>query len=230
MDRTLGIGGSDAAAACGRSKWKTRYQLWLEKTGQLPPKVDTEEMRWGRRLEAAILEEYAEREGVQLKRSNITIRHPDIEWMTANLDGWHGNIVVDAKTSRMPDEWGDGGSDEIPEDYKFQGQHYLAVTGLDRVHFPTLFFGSTYKLFDVPRDEGFIVELIAQEHEFWRLVETKTPPTPANEEDCRLRWSTDNGQRVDALAESDIAKTFVDLAHVRKVRRAHKQLEESLRL
>lgn len=33
--RKEGIGGSDAAAIVGLSKWKSPYQLWLEKTGQV---------------------------------------------------------------------------------------------------------------------------------------------------------------------------------------------------
>lgn len=35
--RKLGLGASDAPVVMGVSPWKTRHQLWLEKTGQ---KVD----------------------------------------------------------------------------------------------------------------------------------------------------------------------------------------------
>jgi len=34
QERRKGIGGSDAAAVLGLSKWKTPYALWLKKTGQ----------------------------------------------------------------------------------------------------------------------------------------------------------------------------------------------------
>ena len=34
-ERRTGIGGSDAAAACGLSKYKTRLELWLDKRGEL---------------------------------------------------------------------------------------------------------------------------------------------------------------------------------------------------
>lgn len=36
-ERKKGLGGSDAAAAIGRSKWKTNSQLWAEKTGHTAP-------------------------------------------------------------------------------------------------------------------------------------------------------------------------------------------------
>ena len=34
MDRTKGIGGSDVAAICGVSPWKTPLQIYLEKIGE----------------------------------------------------------------------------------------------------------------------------------------------------------------------------------------------------
>ena len=33
--RKAGIGGSDAAAILGMTPWKSPYQLWLEKTGEV---------------------------------------------------------------------------------------------------------------------------------------------------------------------------------------------------
>ena len=35
LDRRKGIGGSDVAAIMGLNKWKSAYQIWLEKTGQV---------------------------------------------------------------------------------------------------------------------------------------------------------------------------------------------------
>ena len=34
--RKLGIGGSDASAVCGISRYKSPVELWMEKTDQLP--------------------------------------------------------------------------------------------------------------------------------------------------------------------------------------------------
>ena len=35
--RNKGIGGSDAGVIMGDNQWKSKYQLWLEKTGQARP-------------------------------------------------------------------------------------------------------------------------------------------------------------------------------------------------
>ena len=35
-ERQTGLGGSDAAAVLGVDPFKTKHELWLEKTGQIP--------------------------------------------------------------------------------------------------------------------------------------------------------------------------------------------------
>lgn len=54
--RSRGIGGSEAAAAIGRSPWKTALTLWKEKTGaQAAPDLGgNEAVELGRRMEPAI--------------------------------------------------------------------------------------------------------------------------------------------------------------------------------
>ena len=49
--RKQGIGGSDAAVACGISRYKSPVELWLEKTGQLPNQEAGEAAYWGTQLE-----------------------------------------------------------------------------------------------------------------------------------------------------------------------------------
>ena len=62
-ERRQGIGGSDAAAAVGLSPWKTRLELWLEKTGQTPDREETPEMRRGTLLEPVVKQLYADATG-----------------------------------------------------------------------------------------------------------------------------------------------------------------------
>ena len=63
-ERMAGIGGSDAAAVMGLSKWKTPLDVFLEKRGEIATDfVDSEPMKWGRLLEPVVRQEYAERSG-----------------------------------------------------------------------------------------------------------------------------------------------------------------------
>ena len=64
-ERRKGIGASEAAAALGVCPWKSRFQLWAEKTGKAdPPDLDAvEAVEWGDILEAVICETFAKRTG-----------------------------------------------------------------------------------------------------------------------------------------------------------------------
>ena len=48
--RKTGIGGSDVAAVLGLSKWKTRYQLWVDKTTDTVEENESEILHFGQVL------------------------------------------------------------------------------------------------------------------------------------------------------------------------------------
>ena len=45
--RKNGIGGSDAAAVCGISRYKSPVELWMEKTDKMAPSEAGESAYWG---------------------------------------------------------------------------------------------------------------------------------------------------------------------------------------
>lgn len=54
-ERQKDVTSTDAAALCGVSQWKSRWQLWREKrVGEYAIRDESEPMRWGKRLESAI--------------------------------------------------------------------------------------------------------------------------------------------------------------------------------
>lgn len=76
LDRLKGIGGSDVATILGLNQYKSVYQLWLEKTGQVELKdTESEPAYWGNVLEEVVAKEFQERTGkkfvVEIKSSNI---------------------------------------------------------------------------------------------------------------------------------------------------------------
>lgn len=63
-DRKKGIGGSDVGTILGLNKWKSPYQLWLEKTGQVVlEESGSEPAYWGNVLEEVVAKEFQERTG-----------------------------------------------------------------------------------------------------------------------------------------------------------------------
>jgi putative phage-type endonuclease len=175
--RRNGIGGSDAAAIMGLSPWRTAMDVWLEKTGEFTrDDEENEQMYWGTVLEAVVAKEFTRRTGLKTRRMNAILQSRKHPFMIANVD----RLVVgeptglECKTTGLynADDWRIG----IPEYYYPQVQHYMAVTGYPVWYVAVLIGGQEFKYYKVPRDDGFIRELVAAERDFWRRVTEKVPP------------------------------------------------------
>lgn len=177
--RKKGIGGSDVAAACGLSQWKSPVALWLEKTGQVEPEPAGEAAYWGSVMEALIREEFTNRTGLRVRQVQAILQHQRFPFMLANLDGVvndpdRGEGIFEAKTASAytaPD-WEMG----IPDQYALQVQHYMAVTGMSFVYVAVLIGGNKFMWRLVERDEAVIDLIIQMESRFWKLVLLRIPP------------------------------------------------------
>lgn len=177
-DHSAGIGGSSVAAALGLSKFMTRRQLFDKITGDAPV-TDNRFMYWGRMLEAAIADAFAERTGMRLRRPNRTYRHRKFPFLLAHVDRLGYGFVFEAKTSSVyADGWGETLSldeitpetwslerirelsDDMPDDYGFQLQHYMALTGRPHAFLAVLVGGNEAKLYRAERDEQLYNEFI----------------------------------------------------------------------
>src|SRR5690606_3541619 len=85
--RAKGIGGSDASVILGLNKWKTPFELWLEKTGQvIPESSQSEAAYWGTVMEDIVAKEFETRTGKKVRRRNATFQHPKYPFLIANVD------------------------------------------------------------------------------------------------------------------------------------------------
>lgn len=183
--RRLGLGGSDAAAACGLSSWTSRLGLYLDKIGEGLEVEESERMYWGKKQEATIADEYALRTGdvlVEVPHIIQSVRQP---FMLANLDRAilseeKGPGVLECKTVDRfifkLQGWGEAGTDKVPQEYLLQVMHYMAVTGWTWVRVAVLIGGNEFRIYNVPRDEALIMSLTEMEEMFWASVENRTPP------------------------------------------------------
>ncbi len=127
------IGGSDAAAALGLSKWKSRLDLYREKRGELIVE-ETPVMTRGIVLEPLVAELYRRSTGHETEDGAwvVSSQYP---WMatTPDLSDVDDNCIVQIKTtsSWAREAWGVPGNWTIPADYLLQCQHELAVTGAE---------------------------------------------------------------------------------------------------
>lgn len=192
LDRTQGIGGSDAAAVLGISPHKTPLRVYQEKLGLCEPEPETPAMRWGKLLEDAVADEYAHVTGRKVRRRNVTLRHEDHPFLTAHIDRdvVGGKRILEVKTANaFAHEWGPAGTDEIPPAYVVQVQHYLAVTDNDVCDVAALIGGQDFRLYEVQRDDDLIRMMLDEEVRFWREhVEPRVPPAPSSAAECSERW------------------------------------------
>ena len=216
--RKCGLGASDSAIIMGYSSYKTPYQLYLEKTGTVSDKDETNEQQyWGNEIEPLIIRRFAQENNVVVTFPD-TIHHPDYPFIFANLDGWieSERAVVEAKcaNSFQRKEWDTQTSDGIPLSYLIQIAKQVAVTDATRGYCAVLFGGNEYMQFMYERDKALEELIIQADCEFWFNVQNRIEPDPKNTSDCRLKYKTPAPDKV-AQATYQIGNALCELMNVK---------------
>lgn len=180
MLREHRIGSSDTAAILGLSPWLTAYDVWLRLTDRLSDgDVTGDQLEIGRMMEAPLIDWAAGKEGVKVLKNQLRV-HADLP-----LSAQHDALIVgelrgmEAKTSGKSAEWGEPGTDQVPDVYNVQAHHQMIVSGLSEIVMPVAIFAGPYRKLELyriglnPDLRDMIIERIQK---FWRLVETDTPP------------------------------------------------------
>lgn len=185
------LGASEVAAALGLNPYKSPLRLYLDKMGQAEDPEDlsgNEHVEFGIQMEDPIRNWFGKRfataEGVEVEVQEYpyTLRHPDIEFLSASPDGLikhpgYGIGLIEIKTAseRMWREWQD---DNLPDMYYLQVQAQLCVTGLDYAYIVAL-VGKKLLWKHIPRNDEVIDTMVKQASKFWHdHVLAKIPPAP----------------------------------------------------
>ena len=226
--RKQGIGGSDVAAVLGVSKWKTPYQLWLDKTSDTVEEKQSDILHFGQVLEQVVADEYARRNNAKVLRRNQMYRltaHPEL---IANIDRYVvGGKILECKTcsAYASDKFGDGG-DEVPDEYLLQVQHYMHVTGYHEADLAVLIGGNEYRQFSLKYDADLANWAADKCVEFWQnYVATKTPPPATVNDDLNAYYNTVSGSTV--VASEEVAELLQEYKRIKAVEKEAKEdLEE----
>lgn len=227
--RRKGIGGTDAAAILGLSKYRTAVDVWQEKTGRRPmDQVETEPMKWGLRLEDAIAAAYSEQTGRRVKRTPLR-RHPLHSIILGSpdrivlRDETHPAKLLEIKTTRSDDDYAPRGGEldvepekRIPAMHYVQVQHYLGITGLPDADVAVLFGGSDFRIYPIPRDDAFIADLFDELVEWWgeHVVGDKEPPIgPDDSKYLARKYPRDTTEEI--IATSEITLQIAELLELR---------------
>ncbi|MGL9878002.1 hypothetical protein IGJ25_002590 [Enterococcus sp. DIV0240d] len=231
LDRRKGIGGSDVATILGLNKWKSPYQLWLEKTGQIDLEhTESEPAYWGNVLEEVVAREFQERTGKKVRRRNQVFDHPLHPFLRANIDRdvVGENAILECKTANafLGKEWE---GEEVPLSYLCQVQHYMNVLNKKYCYIAVLVGGQKFIWKRVDRDQELIDTITELLVDFWennviKGIEPMIDGSEATQEFLKERYS-----ELDEV-ETTLPPTFDDLVdQKRELKKTKKDIETSIR-
>lgn len=227
--RLKGVGGSDAAAVCGMSRYSSPLDVWMLKTGKKGTEADNEKMYFGRLLEPVLREEFAKRTGFKVQECPFLFAYEEYPFMISNIDGVvtepNGNkAVLEIKTTNSVTAIKDL-EDGLPVEYFLQVQHYLAVTNLSKAYIAVLVGGNDFKIRTVERDDEVIQTIIALESKFWSdyvLTDIQPPAEFNSTEALNQLYPKSNGKSVSLSAEADYLVT-----QYREIKTAEDELKKA---
>jgi predicted phage-related endonuclease len=189
--RSRGIGGSEIAAILGIDPRRDAFSVWADKLGMVGRSAATGRMRWGKRIEQVIAEAYAEETHQPVVWFDETLHHPERTWQVytpdafVGIDGlyapWAGGL--DAKNVALDqiNNWGEPGTDAVPEPIFCQCQWYCSGSELPWWDVAGLFGGNDLRIFRVNRDTEIEGALLEEGERFWRdHVLARVPPEPGS--------------------------------------------------
>lgn len=168
--RQHGLGASDLACLFGLDPFRTAYDLWLLKSGQIEPDAETPAMRRGNYAERWILD-YVQDELGKLRRNQHRRIAGSI--ISVNLDAVlvQDGIPVEAKSIgfRSPDfgAWGEAGTDEVPDRVIIQVTAQMQAVGAGEAVVAASVGGELPSLYRVPFNQGLATAIVEKAESFW---------------------------------------------------------------
>lgn len=228
-ERRKGIGGSDVAAILGLSPWKTPYQVYREKRKEVEDWQGNEATDWGKRMEPAIRQWYSDTTGRCVRLPDKILFNSQYPFMLASLDGFTDDPRgVEIKTARSGKGWGEPGTNEIPDYYFLQVQHYMVVTGFEVFDVPVSIGGGSPELYEVPADKELQEMIIEAEAAFWQRVVDGNPPDPTTYADAVQRFGSVRAEGAVIASGCDVL-TAIELRQVRQGLSTLEAKEEELK-
>lgn len=211
-DRTKFIGGSDAAAILGVSKWKTPFQLYQEKIGafveESSPMRDRVLSR-GKRWEPVVIEMLVDE--LQSRGHDVEIvarneRYQDHEFpflaceldLELRIDGEEVNGEMKTVHPFAAKDWGEPETDEIPIYYAAQVMHGLMIKPRRRAIVAALIGADDLRIHFLDRDDETIAGIRAREIEFWQRIQSGNAPDPTEPVDVKWLYQRDGGTAIEA--------------------------------
>ncbi|MHB0992649.1 MAG: YqaJ viral recombinase family nuclease [Burkholderiales bacterium] len=211
-DRTKFIGGSDAAAILGVSKWKTPFQLYQEKIGAfveesspMRDRVLNRGKRWEPVVVEMLIDELESRgHDVEIIARNERYQDPEFPFLACELDlelrvdGEEMNGEMKTVHPFAAKDWGEPETDEIPIYYAAQVMHGLMIKPRRHAIVAALIGADDLRIHMLERDDETIAGIRAKEIEFWERLQSGKAPDPTEAQDVKWLYQRDGGTVVES--------------------------------
>jgi putative phage-type endonuclease len=181
--RSKHIGGSEIAALFGLSTFTSKWQLWMEKSGRIPPEdiSGNKAVQAGTFLESGIASWAAHRWGMAVSKVADYYAADDTPGMGASFDfiTTEGHPVEIKWSSSFVSHWEYEGDTIIdaPEAYILQVQHQLACTDAEYGWLIGLIRDEPRRM-KIPRNDNIIGAIKGEVAAFWKSIEDGVEPEP----------------------------------------------------
>lgn len=213
-ERAKDITSTEVSALFGLSPYMTEFELFHQKRdGVVVTLEETERLKWGQRLEAAIAHGAAEDMGWKIAKMDVYVRDQaarmgssfDFEILSSS-DGPGILEVKNVDRLAYRQNWLDDGKGNIeaPEHIELQTQHQMAVTGRAWCAIVVLVGGNEQKIVLRNRDDAIGAKLRDKVIAFWERVQSGRAPAPDYEQDAEYiikRSRANEGEDMQADAE-----------------------------
>jgi putative phage-type endonuclease len=213
------LGGTDLSSIAGLNPYRTALDVYLDKTSDDIACETSPAMRWGNLLEEAVAKAYSEDTGQTIEIEPNTIYHPSMKFLGANIDRWVGDkeYVLECKTAGFTrgKEWGEEGTDQIPESYLVQVAYYAAICAVPKIDIAVLIGGQDFRIYTYERTKELEDKLIKIACNFWdNHIEKRIPPKCVSTRDTFNLFPQSNYQEI--VAESNIMEKLEQLKSLKK--------------
>lgn len=217
--RKTKITATDASIIMGVNPWKTKQQLFREKTSNdVKPLYINEAMQRGTDLEPIARSLFNLKTGLDMQPI-VVVK----EWAMASLDGKDekSGYILEIKCPRVKDH-DLATSGKVPEYYYPQLQHQMYVADVPFTYYFS-FDGADGVIIQVKRDEEYIQKMLIEERKFYDCLISNTPPETQEDEyvkrddflwqQCASRWkSLTNSIKELEKEEEELKKQLVFLS------------------
>jgi predicted phage-related endonuclease len=152
--------------------WRSAYDVWLEKTGQVRGEQTKPWMETGQFFEMSVLRWAVQQYGPIVRNQRRT--YP-AAYLASNCDAIvkADGVPVEAKTAGLygplVEKWGEAESDEVPDRIIIQCHAQMICTDRGNCHVAAFLGGRGFVRFEITRDPAVAAMVVEAATRFWEL-------------------------------------------------------------